>query len=300
MIKKLSSLSHKTLFIILILLVAVGIGIHVRGNDKSSKAGYPEYLNFAGNYVFSVPKDYSVDEQSVPGAQLVYTGTISAKTVEDVYSANGMAISAVGSLTDHSSKAFKDYIKGTFTSDLKKNLSTSDVKVKFGKTNGADNAQASVSKDGKLIRFVFLKGGQHPAQVVAKSETSNVKIIESTMKDVESSNLKAEADPLRKAITNVAQLVKDQKAAELYNAAAPSLRTENSQEDLNQALKTAAQYTVGNMTISGGNYTPDQFQAAVRFTPLDSKNQQPTFGAMSFKKIDGQWKLEALSLPTPK
>lgn len=301
MIKKLTSLSHKTLFIILVLLVAATAVVYTRGNnDKISKAEYPQYYNFAGNYVFSVPKTYSVDEQSVPGAQLVYSGQVTAKTLEDVYNAGGISVYATSDLTDHSAKAFKDYVNKTFVPELKKNLSTDDVQVKFSKANGADNAAVTANKDGKALRFIYLKGGQHPATVVAKTQTSAVQKIDETITDLETTPLNKEAEPIKKAAQNAAQLAKDQKAVELYNSSAPELKAKNTQDELTKALQTAALYTSGNITISGGSYAPGEFSSAIRFTTLSKDNQQTAFGSMSLKKIDGQWKLTSLSLPTPK
>lgn len=302
MIKKLFSLPLKTLLIIVVLLIAAGVFAYNRSSNDDEKAGQAEaakYLNFDGRFVFSVPESYSVDEQSVPGAQLIYTGTIAAKIVDDVYNAGGIAVQAIPNLTDHSSKGFKDYVNNTYVVELKKNISPTDVDVKFGKANGDDNARITAKKDGKNLRFIYLKGGQHPAQVVSKSENSQAKKIAETIIDVEASNLKDEEEPLKQALKNVAQLVKDQKAAELYNSAAPALQAENTQQELATALKTAAPYLAGNIAISGGSHTSDGFNAAVRFTPLDPKNQQPTFGSMALKKIDGQWKLEQLTLPSP-
>ena len=301
MIKKLASLSHKTLFIILILLVAVGAVVVLRGNsNKVAKAQYPEYFNFDGNYVFSVPKDYSVDEQSAPGAQLVYSGQISVKTVEDVYNQKGIALQAISELTDHSGKAFKDYVNGKYLADLKSNLSTNDVKIKFGKANGSDNARVIVKKDGQQIRFIYLKGGQHPVAVISKQETDPFKNIESSLKDIEKSDLKGEVDPIKQSIKTTGQLIKDQKAHDLYAAAAADLRTKSTETGLASALSAAQVYTNGNIVISGISYTPNGFSATMRFTKLDKNDQQPAFGALTYKKIDGQWKLEALSLPTPK
>lgn len=304
MIKKLSSLSHKTLLIVLVLLVSAGVLIYMRGNggigSKTNKVEYPQYYNFAGNYLFSVPKTYSVDEQTIPGAQLVYSGQITAKTLEDVYNAGGISLYGISDLTDHSSKAFKKYINDKYLPELKKNLSTNDIQTKFGKASGADNASITVNKDGKGFRFIYFKGGQHPASVIAKSETDTVKKIDKTLTDVEVSVLKNEADPIKKAVKNIAQLAKDQKASDLYNSSAPELKAKNTQEELTKALQAAAPYTGGNITISGGSYNPNEFSSAIRFTTLSKDNPQTVFGSMILKKVDGQWKLVSLSLPTPK
>lgn len=276
--------------------------MYFRGNsdDKIAKAQHPEYLNFDGNYVLSVPKSYTVDEQSVLGAQLVYTGKIEAKTLEDVYNASGIAVQPITDITDHSGKAFKKYVNDKYLPELKKNLAVSDTQVKFGKTNGVDNATITVKKDGQQYRFIFLKGGQHPAAVVAKQEVDAIKSIEKTLLDVEKSDLKTEQDSIKKSIKDTAQLVKDQKVKDLYATAASEFKSSTTEEKLTTAFKTATPYTEGNIVISGVSYAPNEFSGVLRFTKLDKKDQQPAIGALSFKKVDGQWKLQALSLPTPK
>lgn len=301
MIRKFTSLSRKSLLLVLIIIIAVGAGIYVSAHRTKPVAtnGLPEYLNFSSSYVFKIPKNYSVDAQSVPGAELIYSTPITAKTVEDVYNQNGMATQALN-LTDHSSKAFKDYVNGTYLSDLKKNLATNDVSIKFGKANGSDNAKLTVKKNGQQTRFIFLKGGQHPVAVLAKSETDNLKVVEQTMTDVENSDLKTETDGIKKSIQSNVQLAKDQKAQELYAAAAPDLRSQTSQETLTSALKTASSYLDQNIAVSGGSYSQGIFSASLRFTPSGQDNPQPTLGAITLKKSDGQWKLQALSLPAPK
>ncbi len=301
MIRKITSLSHKTLLIILVAAVAVAAGIYIK--DHRSKpvpvAGLAEYLNFGNSYVYKVPKNYSVDAQSVLGAELIYSGPITAKTVQDIYDRGGIGTQALD-IKDHSSSGFKGYVNGSFLSDLKKNLSTNDVKVKFGKANGSDNAQITVKKDGQQVRFIYLKNGQHPASVIAKTETDVFKVIEQTITDLESSDLKNESDALKQSLQSNIQLVKAQKAPELYSAASPELRSQTSEDQLSTVLKSASSFLNQNITVSGGSYSQASFSAALRFTPPNQDNPQPTLGAITLKKAEGQWKLQGLSLPTPK
>ncbi len=130
--------------------------------------------------------------------------------------------------------------------------------------------------------------------------TEYYKVIEQTITDVENSDLKTETDGIKQSIQNNLQLAKAQKAQELYTAAAPELRLKTSQDQLAAALKSATSFLNQNIAISGGSYSQGSFSAALSFTPLNQNNPQPTFGSISLKKTDGQWKLEALSLPTPK
>lgn len=301
MIRKLTLLLRKSLLLVIIILTIAGAGLYLSSHRTKPSAtnGLAEYLNFGSSYVFKVPKNFSVDAQSVLGAELVYSTPISAKTLEDIYSQNGLAILALD-LSDHSSKAFKDYVQGTYLSDLKKNLATSDISVKFGKANGSDHAKLTVKKDGKQIRFIFLKGGQHPVSVLANSESDSFKVIEQTITDVEGSDLKNDANSIKQSAQNNLQLAVAQKSKELYSSASPELRTQTSEEQLAAALKSAASFLNQNISVSGGSYLQDTFSAALRFTPAGQDNPQPTYGSITLKKIDGQWKLQALSLPTPK
>jgi len=301
MIRKITSLSRKSLLLILIIIIAVGVGLYVSAHRTKPVAtnGLPEYLNFSSSYVFKIPKNYSVDAQSVLGAELIYSTPLSAKTLEDVYNQNGIATQAIN-LTDNSDKAFKDYVNNTFVPDSKKNLSTNDIKVKFGKANGSDNAQITIKKNGQQIRFIYLKAGQHPVYVLAKSETDAFKVIEASIADVEKTDLKNELGGIKQAIQTNLQLAKSQKSQELYTAATPELRSQTSQDTLTSALKTASSYLEQNIAVSGGSFSQGSFSAQLRFTPANQDNSQPAIGAITLKKIDGQWKLQALSLPTPK
>ncbi len=284
---------------VLIMLIVAGTGIYIHGHPKKTipKPEYPEYLSFAGNYIFSVPKTYNLDEQSLPGSQLVFSGSLSAKTLEDVYNQNGISVAGISDLTDHSDKAFKNYVNTNFLPNLKKDAPTSNVQLKFGKTNGWDVARLTVTKDGQQFRFIYLKGGQHAVAVVAKQETDPFKKIEQTLVDVELGDLKNESDPIKQSIKNYVQLAKDQKTQDLYNAATSELHAKSTQAELAGALNGAASYLNENITISGGTYSPSVFSAALRFTSLNKDNQQPTFGAILLKKVDSQWKLQALTLP---
>ena len=120
------------------------------------------------------------------------------------------------------------------------------------------------------------------------------------MTDVEMSDLKNDVDSIKQAVKNSVQLAKDQKAADLYNQAAPELRSKNTQADVVSSLKTAATFLNENITISGGSYDAGEFSAVMRFTSLNKDNPQPAFGSISLKKTNGQWQLEQLTLPTPK
>ena len=287
----------KKLIALLVVLIVAVAGFYIHGHQTAPKSEYPEYLNFAGNYVFSVPKDYRVDEQAVPGLQLVYIGIQTSKTLEDLYKVDGLSLQQISDLSDHSGKAFKKYVNNSFLRDIKKNLSTDDVQVKFGKTNGWDVARATVKKDGAQVRFVYLKNGRHPATIVSKNETDAFKKIEQTITDVENSDLKNEQSAIKQSIQTTIQLAKDQKAPELYNGAASELRSKNTQEEVKGALTSATPHLKDNIVISGVTYSPGGFAAGLRFTSISNRDAPPSFGVLVFKKADGQWKLEQLSLP---
>ena len=287
----------KVLLVTMITLL-LGFGTYHQVKKSTTVIQYPEYLSFSGNYVFPVLKDNQVDVESVPGLELIYKGKISAKTLEDIYNAAGISLQPISDLTDHSSKAFKDYINNTFSAQIKKTLSTDDIQIVFGKMNGWDVARTVAKKDGQQVRFIYLKNGLHPVAVVAKEETDAFKKIEATVVDVEQSDLKKEVDPVKQTLKTTAPLVKDQKADELYQAAAPELRANTTIKDLTDSFKTAAPFIKGEITINGVSYSPGEFSAVLIFSLSTDQGAPRAYSTLNFKKTNGQWGLKGLTLPT--
>src|SRR3989344_3799709 len=262
--------SPKILILILILVLAGGAFIYLRGQSSErslAKAEHPEYMNFGGNYVFSVPKTYSIDEQAVPGIVIVHSGTqANNTTLGDIYEANGISLQQISDLPDKSTKGFKEYINKTFIEELKKTLSTQDVKVKFGKIDGQDFAEVNAKKDGKQNRFVYLKNGQHPVAVVAKTQTDQLKKIASTLVDAPASDIKDEVDKLKQTLQNIYQLIKDQKVAELYNGATPEFRSNSKQAEVAKAVQDVNYFAKDTIVVSGITYSPTELVAGLRYT----------------------------------
>lgn len=289
--------SFKTLIIAGLLIVA-GFGIYHQVKKPSIATQYPEYLSFSGNYVFPILKGTQVDVESVPGLELIYAGKISAKTLDDIYNAAGISFQPISDLSDYSSQAFKDYVNNTFLPQIKTNLSTDNVQITFHKVNSWDVTKAVVMKDGDQIRFIYLKNGQHPVAVVAKEETDAVKKIEATIVDVEQSDLKKEVEPIKQTLKTTAQLIKNQKAHELYLAGAPELRAQSTEKDLTDSFKTSSPFIKGEMTINGASYSPGEFSAVLIFSLSSAKDAPRAYSTLNFKKADGQWKLKGLTLPS--
>lgn len=283
--------------LILFLLIAILGGWLIFGRSDIKKLDYPEYFTFSGNYVFSVPKDYAVDEQSVVGFQLVYTGMVTGKTLDQIYADNNISLQPITLLEDQKSGTFKDYVNNTFVPGAKKVLSP-DVSTTFTKVDGWDVAKVTVKKDAKPYRFIYLKNGQHPVAVISKEETDAFKKIERSVTDVEKTDLKDEVAPLKKAFQDTSQLLRDKNAAELYKQAAPEFRSKNTQEQIAKLLEAEEVFTQGAEVINGGSYDNNEFGGVINFTPLNT-DFKPAQGALYYQKINGQWLLKAMQLPNP-
>lgn len=280
------------------ILLAGGLWLYAKHGQASLANGdHPEYLSFPGKFVFAIPKNYNISDRSVPGILIAYQGTLTAKTLDEAYSADAVALRPLVALTDHTSAGFKKYVNETYIPDLKKGLAA-DIQTDFTTNNGNDIARLSVSKSGAPYRFIYIKNGQHAVEIVGKSESDAFKKIEQTLADVESSDLKADFAPASIAISQIVQLVKDQKSSELYAQAAADLRAKTSEADVANALKTAAPFMDGTTIIDGGGYNvnPDELAVVINFEP-SSKDSKPTSGIMYIDKINGQWLLKGLKLP---
>jgi hypothetical protein len=287
----------KPWFLLFLLVVLVAGGWLFLGRTDTKKLDHPEYLTFSGSYVFSVPKDYAVDEQSVVGMQLVSKGIVAGKTIDQMYEAGNISLQPITLLKDKKGATFKNYVNDTFVPGAKKVLSP-DVTTTFAKENGWDVAKVTVKKDGQQIRFIYLKNGQHPVAVISKEETTAFKKIEQSVTDVEKTDLKNEVAPLKKAVQNTAQLLRDKNAAELYKTAAPEFRSKNTQDDIAKLLAVEEVYSQGSEVINGGSYNNNEFGGVINFTPLN-KDFKPAQGALYYQRINGQWKLKAMQLPNP-
>lgn len=280
------------------LFAIVGLSLWPKPEDSISRE-YPEYLSFTGNYVFPILKNNQVDVESVPGVELLYAGKISAKTLDDIYNTAGISLQPISELPDSSGQSFKNYVNNTFLAQIKTNLSTDDVRTTFDKKSGWDIAKVVVRKDSNQIRFIYLKNGQHPVAVVAKEETDAVKKIEAAVIDVEQSDLKEEVEPIKQTLKATTQLIKDQKAHELYQAGAPELRAQSSEKELTDSFKAATPFIKGEITINGVSYSPGEFSAVLMFDLSSAKDAPRAYSTLNFKKVDGrQWKLKGLTLPT--
>ena len=292
-------LTTRLLAVIVILLLAGGLGLYAKHSSTktSPKPQYPEYLSFVGKYVFGVPSTKVVDEQSISGFQLVYSGSVKDQTLNQIYEANNITLQPMTFLKDNKKSTFKKYIKDTFVSAAAKDLSA-DAKTQFETKDGWDIAKVTFTRSGQPVRFVYFKNGQHPVSVVSKQETAEFKKIEESLSDVENSDLKAEVPGIKKAIQDTEQLLRDKKATELYKQAAPELRAQNSEIQITASLKAIEVYSQGTMVVNGGSYKDAEFTSLVKFAPLN-KDFQPAPGVFFLKKVDGVWKLQGMQLPNP-
>ncbi|MEK7561774.1 MAG: hypothetical protein AAB541_02840, partial [Patescibacteria group bacterium] len=149
--------AHKKAWLLLALLIVIVAGGWLfLGRTDTKKLEHPEYLTFSGSYVFSVPKDFAVDEQSVVGMQLVSKGIVAGKTIDQMYEAGNISLQPITLLKDKKGGTFKNYVNDTFVPGAKKVLSP-DVTTTFTKVDGWDVAKVTVKKDGKQVRFIYLK-----------------------------------------------------------------------------------------------------------------------------------------------
>ncbi len=286
----------KKLWLLAVVVVTIlVVGWLILGRSQVKKIDHPEYLSFNGSYAFSVPKDMVVDAHAIQGIQLVYSGNITGKNLDGVYSDNNISLQPVDFIKDKNGDAFKKYVNESLVPEQKQKL-TADVTAEFSKADGQDVAKVTAKKDGNQLRFIYLRSGKHPVSIVSKEETARFKKIEQTITDIEKTDLKNEAAPLKQAIQNIAQQIRDKKAHDIYTNSDTEFKTKTSEDELTKLLTAEEVYSQGSVTINGGSYGDGQFGAVVYFIPLNS-DFKPASGALYFKKVNSQWKLTGLQLP---
>lgn len=285
--------------IALVIIIAGGLTFYLYHSNKKSSAGTsPVYISYLGNYAFTIPDNYSVDEKTVPTVQLVYPSSqqVSVKSIDEAYSAGVISVEALSASKDNSSSAFKKYVESTFASEMKK-LSP-DTKISYSKNDKWDVAKVTTKKDGKVVRFAYLINDKHPAVIIGRDESKPLKSIEQTITDIEESGLNNQQKAIRQSLDDVLLWIKTQKAQDLYNNAAAELRSKSSLNDVTNALNPQASQVKDTITFYGAVYTPDSAYVGLNFwTP--AKQTVPTyFGSLVFKNENGKWKLQQMTLPT--
>ena len=283
------------LFFLLVVLVAGGWLIFGRSGIK--KIEHPEYLSFQGDYVFSVPKDMAVDAHAIQGLQIVHSGSLVGKTIDEVYADNNISLQPATFVKNKKGEEFKKYVNETLVPETKQKLSA-DVIVAFTESEGFEVATLTAKKDGKPVRFIYLKNSLHPVSIVSKEETEAFKKITTTVTDVEKTDLKKDAALLKEVTKKAAQQLRDKKAEELYSQAGQELQSKNTQDQISKLLAAEEVYSQGDITINGGSYSGGEFGAVIYFIPLNT-DFTPASGVLYFKKIDNQWKLTGMQLPNP-
>ena len=91
-------------FLFLLLVVLIAGGWLLFGRTDIKKIEHPEYLSFQGDYVFSVPKDMAVDTHAIQGLQIVHSGSLVGKTIDEVYADNNISLQPVDFLKNTSMK----------------------------------------------------------------------------------------------------------------------------------------------------------------------------------------------------
>ncbi|MEK7202068.1 MAG: hypothetical protein AAB669_00840 [Patescibacteria group bacterium] len=271
---------------------------------KTARETYADdarYISFGANYVFAVPKSYTIDESTLDGVQLLIPNGLSDLKIdnfEQLFDAAIVAVQPMAQITPNDNGSVKQYIKKTLLPDLKKNLSE-DIKIKYSMPGKYRAATITVHKDGQLVRQLFVYGGAHPVMVASKSNSDAYYEVVATLVGVEDATATAEFEPIKKLIESSVTLAQQGKIQELFNSGSADFKEKTTVKDLTSAVNTAKSFLARNVVAPGGALQGDGFTGTLTFNST-KKEEEPGLGAVHLAKVDGVWKLNGLTLPAPK
>jgi len=294
--------------IVLLLLVIVGGTFYFwrKGafknliNGKTSEETAPQtYVNFGGDYSFLAPAGYSVDDTTIPGAQLIVAQNekLQVDSVDQIYSKGAIAIQAFSpALSDQDS--FKNYINNVLKGSIETSLKGKS-EVAFGQKDGYTTAIIKTSVSKKLVRVQFIVNTVKPVIVASADENSTYKAIVESL-DVASKKY-AEFANIQNAVMTYSSLLKNRMPDDIYRLSSTEFKGQSSLDKLKESISQASVALDANISVSGGVIGDDKFTAPLLFTkPATKSGEQPknAVGSLSLQKEDGQWKVGGITLPS--
>lgn len=302
-------------FVILIILVAVTAGGYFfyqkgqRGHDQinfiksanESYAGDVRYVSFGADYVFAIARSYTIDDSSIAGVQLLIPQGIDGTKLDNydkLFDAAVVAVQSISQVEPNDSRGLKNYVNKTLVPDLKKNLSP-DVTVKFAYTGKHQAATITVNKDGRQVRQVYAYGGSHPFMVVANGRSDAFIEVVATLIGVSDSTVKDETALIKPVILSSVTLLQEGKLQQLYDSASSDFRSRTSLKELTVAVNNSKSFINRHIAVPGGSLLGDQFAGQLTFPPVE-EDEKTSVGPINLLKVNGEWKLQGLTLPPPK
>ena len=293
--------------IVLLLLVIVGGtfyfwrkgGFKKLTNSKTSEETTPQnYLNFAGDYSFLAPEGYSVDDTTIPNAQLIVKQNekLQVNSVDEIYSKGAIAVQSFSPvLSDEDS--FKNYINNVLKGSIEIALKGKS-EVVFGQKDGRTTATIKTSASKKLVRVQFILNAVKPVIVASGDENSAYKAIVDSL--VVASKKYAEFANIQNAVMTYSSLLKNRMTDDLYRLSSDSFKKQSSLDELKKTLNQTSTALDASISISGGALGKDTFIASLLFTkPADKENAQAksAVGSITLQKNNSQWQMAGISLP---
>jgi hypothetical protein len=269
---------------------------------KSANESYADdvrYISFGANYVFAIAKSYNLDDTSIAGAQLLIPGGIDTSKTDSydkLFDAAGVAVQPLSQVKPKDGRGLKKYIKETLLPDLEKNVST-DVKVSYAYNGKYLGATIVVNKDGRQVRQEYAYSGPQPYLAIAQTKSDALVEVITTLIGVEDSTAKDGINQAKQVLQSDMALVQAGKIQELYDSAATEFKQKTSFNDLKSAVDNSSSYVSRNIVIPGGSTLASQFVGTLSFPPV-AKDEKTAVSSIILFKVDGQWKLAGLSLPS--
>ena len=298
--------------IVVVLVVAIATGgffgiqqwqrgrnqINLLKSANESYVGDARYTSFRANYIFAVAQSHTIDESSIPGAQLLMPSgaSLKADNFDQLFEADVVAVQSLSEVNPNDNKSLKKYVEETLVPDLKTNISQ-DVKVSYAYRGKYKAATIVVTKDGRQVRQEYAYSGSHPYMVIAQIKSDAFNEVVDTLVGIDDSTAKDDIDQAKQVLQSSMTLVQADKLQELYDGASNDFRQKTSFSDLKSAVNSATSFIHRDIVIPGGSIQADQFVGLLTFPQID-KDEKKAIGSISLVKVDGQWKLQGLSLPS--
>lgn len=263
--------------------------------EQAAEANKNYYVSF-DDYYYEVPENKAVDDKLVLGGQFVYNlnAAIKINTLDDLFNGGAIGVQSLVPLYGDS-QAFETYVntvaKPTAASDFQGGAEASFADRDSDKTR---TAELIIKKDDQVIRRQTMVNLPQAVAVVTKEDSKEYKQISKTAGQASAAFSDYEAMKLQ--VLAASFMLNNKMFDDIYRLAHDGLRGAASVEDIKSLAERSKDALALGGQVTGVEIKGQQMTATVHFVD-SSKPANNKTGLLTFKRVDGNWKLYGLKLP---
>ncbi|MEK7561779.1 MAG: hypothetical protein AAB541_02865 [Patescibacteria group bacterium] len=261
---------------------------------QTSQGSKEIYISF-DDYYYEVPKQKTVDDKIVAGAQFVYNlnAGIKTSTLDDLFDDGAVGVQALVPLNGDN-QAFERYLNNVSKPAAASAFQGSADLSFSDRKDGVKAADLVSKKDGQIIRRQYIVNLPQSIAVVSKDDSEAFRSIGRTIG--QASAKFSDYGDVRIQVLAQSFMLKNRMFEDIYAQAHEDLKGTTSVDELNRIADQSKDIFALEVKISGVKVSKKEMSATILFADQKDPAKSKT-GSFTFRQSEGKWKLFTLQLP---